>query len=501
MEKKKVIIIGAGVSGITAGVKLLQAGYDVEMYDKNNNVGGLCTGYYVNGYYVDACLHWLIGTKEGSTINRRWVNNGMLTSETKLLGLKTLGSFEYQGKTVTFYRDLDKTEAEWIDLFPIDTKQIKKFFAKVRSFSKTLDLMDQLGYTVTGYFKTFAALLKIVYGSSKIFKTRKFSRLSYAEKYFKSEALRFAFNNVQNGFNNMLFFMYEYACFYNGDLDLPVGGAYYMMERAKERFLSLGGKLFLNTPITEVIHENNIVKGVITEDETKYADAVISTVDPMYTLKVLLKDEFKDKKFNKMYKNEDKHPVVSCFTVYFTIDADLSNLDVPVGLNINPIKIGKRETNFMMFRSYHLDKEHFIKDGKTVVSVLVDQSSADFNYWNDLYNEAEELYERENKRIIKEIKQRLEERYPEFKGKIKHLTHFGPLEIKKRNNNSFGALQAFSYSDKDGIFMHNFKVKKLKGMFMASQWSKSVGGTPIATTNGDSVVKEVRLYFKDKDLN
>lgn len=499
MDKKKVIIIGAGISGITAGIKLLQSGYDVEMYDKNDNIGGLCTGYFVKGHYVDACLHWLIGTKEGSTINRRWVNNGMLDDKTKLIGLKTLGSFEYEGKTVTFYRDLDKTEEEWISLFSEDKKQIHKFFIKVKSFSKTLNLMDQFGVTIKGYFATFAALLKIVYGSSGIFKTRKYSRYSYAEKYFKSEALRFALKNVQNGYNNMLFFMYEYACFYNGDLDLPVGGAYYMMERAKERFLSLGGKLFLNTPITEVIYENNVVKGVITEDETKYADAVISTVDPMYTLKVLLNDKFKDKKFNKMYKNEDKHPVVSCFTAYFTIKADLSNLDVPVGLHVKTIKIGASETDFLMFRSYHLDSEYFIKDGKTVVSVLVDQSSKDFEYWHKLYEEASELYERDCKRIIKEIKNRIEERYPEYKGKIEYLTSFGPLEIKKRNNNSFGALQAFSYSDKDGIFMHNYKVKKLKGFFMASQWSKSVGGTPIATTNGDGVVKEVRLYFKDKD--
>lgn len=496
MEKKKVAIIGAGISGITAGVMLLQEGYDVLMYDKNDNIGGLVSGYYVNGHYIDACLHWLVGTKPGSTINRRWVNNGMLGDDIKLVGLETLGTFEYKGKSVTFYRDLDKGEAEWINDFPEDEKNIKKFFNAVRSFSKTLDLMDQLG-TYNNILKTFFAILKIVYGSSAIFKTRKLSREDFAKKYFKSEALRFAFKNVQNGFNNMLFFIYVYASFYNGDVDVPVGGALPMMKRAEERFTSLGGKLFLNTPVTEITYENKHVTGIIANDEFVKVDAVISTVDPFYTHRVLLNDKFKDKKLFKMLKKEDEHPIVSCFDVYFTIDADLTNLDVPVGLNVNPIKVGKRETDFLMFRSYHFDPDYFIKDGKTVVSVLIDQASSDYKFWNDLHEEAKELYDRENRRIIKDISNALEERYPEFKGKIEYLTHFGPLDIKDRNNNTFGALQSFSYSEKDGLFFHNFKVKKLKGLFLASQWSKSVGGTPIAATNGSGVVSLVKMYLKN----
>ena len=32
---KKVVIIGAGVSGLSAGIYALQAGYSVEIYEKN----------------------------------------------------------------------------------------------------------------------------------------------------------------------------------------------------------------------------------------------------------------------------------------------------------------------------------------------------------------------------------------------------------------------------------------------------------------------------------
>ena len=42
---KKVVIIGAGVSGLSAGIYALQAGYSVEIYEKNKMPGGECAGW------------------------------------------------------------------------------------------------------------------------------------------------------------------------------------------------------------------------------------------------------------------------------------------------------------------------------------------------------------------------------------------------------------------------------------------------------------------------
>ena len=37
---KKVFIIGAGVGGLSAAARLLQYGFDVEVFEKNNTIGG-----------------------------------------------------------------------------------------------------------------------------------------------------------------------------------------------------------------------------------------------------------------------------------------------------------------------------------------------------------------------------------------------------------------------------------------------------------------------------
>ena len=38
--KKKIIIIGAGISGLSLAARLLYKGFDVTIYEKNSRVGG-----------------------------------------------------------------------------------------------------------------------------------------------------------------------------------------------------------------------------------------------------------------------------------------------------------------------------------------------------------------------------------------------------------------------------------------------------------------------------
>ena len=54
---KKVVIIGGGIAGLTAGVLLQKAGVSVEVFEKHTIVGGQCTGWKREGYFIDNCIH------------------------------------------------------------------------------------------------------------------------------------------------------------------------------------------------------------------------------------------------------------------------------------------------------------------------------------------------------------------------------------------------------------------------------------------------------------
>jgi len=53
----KVIILGAGLAGLTLAYKLLKKGIEVEIIEKDNRVGGLMQTFFEDGFYIDYGPH------------------------------------------------------------------------------------------------------------------------------------------------------------------------------------------------------------------------------------------------------------------------------------------------------------------------------------------------------------------------------------------------------------------------------------------------------------
>jgi phytoene dehydrogenase-like protein len=54
MQSKKVIIIGSGVAGMAAAIRLAVEGFTVAVYEKNNYPGGKLTDFKKDGFHFDA---------------------------------------------------------------------------------------------------------------------------------------------------------------------------------------------------------------------------------------------------------------------------------------------------------------------------------------------------------------------------------------------------------------------------------------------------------------
>ena len=478
--KKRIIIIGAGIAGLNSGIELLQKGYDVEIYEKNDEVGGLCSGYFVDGYNIDACLHWLMGTKKGTILNTLWKNNGALTDDIEISNLPFFCSFLYKGTKVTFSRNLEEEEARWIDLAPSDAKVIHNFFKSVKNLATLWDLTQDENRTILS-----KDAIKVVPNAASIIKSMRMSRKDYA-KQFTHPALRFAIENAMTGYNNAYFFMQVYALFSTGDGNVPMGGAYKMIQRIKERYLSLGGKLYLNNPIDEFIVEENHINGAKSNNQIIIGDYYISALDNNYTLKKLLKNQYHTRTYDYLNNNIKNNPISSSFCVYVRTTKDVSHIDVPTCIKIQKIKVGAKKVDSLLVRPYGFDKEYQYQDGSTVISLFVDQNQDDYAYFKHLEN-----YEKEEKRIIKDMISSLEEIYPELKGNLVYLTHFGPLEIKRQTNTSFGALQAYSFAKTGVLYQFSGKLRKIDNLYMCGQWNRSIGGTPTALLSSHEIVKKI----------
>ncbi|MBO5126874.1 MAG: NAD(P)/FAD-dependent oxidoreductase, partial [Clostridia bacterium] len=56
---KKVLIIGAGISGLACGIYAQKNGIDSIIVEKTHFAGGNLTGWKRKDCYIDNCIHWL----------------------------------------------------------------------------------------------------------------------------------------------------------------------------------------------------------------------------------------------------------------------------------------------------------------------------------------------------------------------------------------------------------------------------------------------------------
>ena len=61
--KDKVTIIGAGIAGLSAALKLKLAGIPYEIFEKNNEVGGLLRNFTIDGFRFDHAVHLSFATE------------------------------------------------------------------------------------------------------------------------------------------------------------------------------------------------------------------------------------------------------------------------------------------------------------------------------------------------------------------------------------------------------------------------------------------------------
>ena len=129
--KEKIVVIGGGIAGLTAGIYALLAGFAAEIFEKNAIPGGECIGWNRKGYHIDNCIHWLTGTKKGTEMYDVWSKVGALSDDMQYAPIDAFYISTYNGKSVTLWNDLQKTERELIEASPEDEAEIRNFIQAV----------------------------------------------------------------------------------------------------------------------------------------------------------------------------------------------------------------------------------------------------------------------------------------------------------------------------------------------------------------------------------
>jgi phytoene dehydrogenase-like protein len=488
---KKIVIVGGGIAGLTAGIYARLSGYEAEIYEKNPIAGGQCMGWDRKGHHIDNCIHWLTGTKENSSIRKLWETIGALAPSTEFVQHDKFYSSYIGNESITLWKDLERTKNELLQLSPEDESEINKFMEHVKyatccqmPVDKPMDMMNLVDYIKLG--KSMAGMQKV---------TKEYGAIDIGDLAvgFKHPLLKALFTDYMFKEYIASSYLVSYATIASGNGEIPVGGSLAMTNRIIAKFESLGGKLYCNRPVKKVMISGTIANGIeLLNGQIISADYVICATDAMEMFHKLLGRTFMDKKWEACFNDEKRYPLASGLQVAFSIDKSKFELTDTVFLDCEPFEVNGKEISRISFRTYEYEKD-FAPEGKTVLQSNIAQFDDDYRYWKALNKDD---YKRKKQEFSEIIKERIEKKFPQLVNHIDLLDCWTPVTYERYCNSYHGAYMSFITRKNVKSFHVKGTVKGLSNVFVASQWIMAPGGLPVAAAAGKFAVQ--RILKKEK---
>lgn len=491
---KKVIIIGGGIAGLSAGIYALKAGYSAEIYEKNKIAGGECMGWNRKGYHIDNCIHWLTGTNPETSMWKVWNDIGALDKNTEYAKVDKFYSSKCGDKEAILWNDLERTKRELIALSPEDEAEISKFIEHVKyaeectiPAEKPMDMMK---------IKDYIAMGSRMVNMPKVMKEYGKVNLRDLAERFKSPVIKKMMTDYLPADYTAYSFLVSYGTITSGNGDIPMGGSLAMTLRIVKKFEEMGGKLFLNTPVNKIIIEKKTAVGIeLTDGRAVKGDEIISAVDTSFLYGRLIDEKYMPKKWKAAYNDSENYPTTSGFQAAYAIDSDFSQGDTTC-FECTPFNIGKRIVDRIYIKNYAYDKS-FAPEGKTVLQMNVPQTDEDFIFWKSL---GEKEYEKVKKELVDKVTDEIVKAFPQLKERIELLDSWTPLTYERYCNAYHGAYMSFVTTTTAPKLQCKGTVKGLKNLYIGGQWIMSPGGLPIAAISGKFAIQRIMKKEGRKDI-
>lgn len=475
---KKVIIIGAGIAGLSAGCYARMNGYEAEIYEMHNIPGGLCTAWNRKGYTFDGCIHWLMGTRPGTSFNKYWNEIGALEGMSFIQHDMQIQMEDGKGKKLTLYSDIDKLEKQLLEAAPEDEAAIRELTGAVRKLMK-LEMPFDKPQDMFGLMDTAKMLVKMGPMLKEMGKLNKISVGQFLDR-LKNPFLRESLQGLLPRDYTMMVLVMVLGAYANKDAGWPMGGSLEFARNIEKSFLKQGGKIKYNAKVEKILVEDDKAVGIQLSDGSKYAaDYVVSAADGYSTIFKMLEGRYIDEHIKSLYTDIPLAP--TSVQVSLGVACDLSKEPHTVAVKLDkPFSVGGVENNFFTFSHYCYDPS-MAPAGKSSVTCIL---YSDYEYWEKLHNEDKAAYNTQKKLIADEYIRIFEERFPYAKGKVEVVDVLTPYTYTRYTGTWKGVYMSWLTTTENPMLKVPGTLPGLKNFNMAGQWANPSGGVPVGAITG-----------------
>jgi phytoene desaturase len=454
-NNKKCAVIGAGVSGIAAAIRMCNKGYDVTVFEANPFPGGKCSTESKDGYRFDM----------GPSV---FTMPQYVDELFELSGKNPRDHFNYIPLDPVYKYFFEDGTA--LDAYHGKEKFAEQLAAKTND--KKEDIIKYLDKTETVYKLTEEVFLKnslhrlknfftwpMLRGILNFGKIGAFDTMNSAnQKAFKDSRLVRIFNRyaTYNGsspylspatLNVIAHVEIVKGAFY------PVGGMYSITDSLVKLAKDIGVQFNFSTPVREILIENKKVTGIRTDNGTGSFDIVISNMDVYNSYKKLMPA------VKRPAKTLDQPKSSSGIIFYWGIKKEFKELGLH-NILFSENYEEEFETIFSKKTIYHDPTIYVNITSKHTPTDAPPGSENWFSFINVPNNSGQgwdKFIEEAREHMIKKINRVLK---TDIGPLIESEMVFDPRVIENRTSSAFGAIYGNSSNNKFAAFLRHANFSK-----------------------------------------
>jgi phytoene desaturase len=472
MSRPSVIIIGAGLGGLSTGCYARMNGYPCRIFEHARHPGGVAAEWKRQGYTIDGGIHFYMGYRPGRPSHDLYRELG-IDQQDQYVRMTTYGRYldPAAGGTLDVTGDLSRLAETMKGLSPPDAGFIDRFFKGAGAF-RGMDLTASMEKPpeMTRWWDT----LKMFAGMRKTLRYYSgwyMQPIKEATRELQHPWLEYVFNHLFLPDTPVVFVMLLLGVLADGNVAIRKDGSGGFARALEGRYLDLGGEITYRSTVEKILVEGDCAVGVrLSSGEEYRADRIVSAADGFSTLHDLLEGRYMDKQLGEIHEKWPLwRPVV---LINYGVAREFC--DEPSIIILRPasgIEAGYLTGDAYMIRIFNYCPE-CAPAGRTLVQVMVESA---WQPWKDL-RENREAYEAEKERTAGQVLDRLNDLWPGIRDQVEMTNVATPHTWWRFTRNRQGAFEGFAVTSR--IFSTRVRrtLPGLDHFFMAGQWVMPGGG-------------------------
>lgn len=484
---KKIIIIGSGIGGLTAGNLLAKKGHKVTIFEAHSMPGGYTAGFYRKGFYFESGT---VSFEASASVFKAMKDIGVFEKIDFVKQRFRFASEDFDG----IPKNYDDYKKMICTAFPSDKEKLDMIFSDL---DKIASLMEGANGPMPFFYsglEMLTSMLPYIFSVPKLMKlSRQYDNMTsseFAARYFEKDSKLF---KLFSGFGYPDMSAMMVGSGLSGlftELWTVKDGMQSWADILAENFIKLGGGLKLNAYVDKIITKNGAAVGVSCKNTVYNADYVISAGDYKKTLLNLLDNKGL---IPQALRNSIDRASVSegYFTVYLGLN--ISNEELGECMKVPHVFVYSGKPGCDIYNSE--DREFFNKTSAELYSPsmvnpklvpegkssLMLQAKAPYRWMDNWGGGDKEVYGQLKEKAMDAMIDSASRLIPGLKEYVEYKGAATPLTYERFTHNTAGASSAWSWNPKKKFYKSGIGVNietPVKNLYIGSCWAMQIGGVP-----------------------